>query len=77
MFEYVSSIYESKIIHGGKDSRKVIEPYELDFFFPDISASIEMNGTYWHSSEKETDIANCYRHINKFNECKRKGIKLI
>jgi hypothetical protein len=40
-----------------RNDRTIIEPLEIDIFFPELKLSIEVNGDYWHSSEKviETD----------------------
>lgn len=54
--------------------RKIIPPYEIDFFLPDYNIGIELNGLYWHSEENIKD--NLY-HFNKFKEAENKGIKLL
>lgn len=35
--------------HCIKNTRKVIPPYELDIFFPELNIAIEFQGEYWHS----------------------------
>jgi very-short-patch-repair endonuclease len=56
-----------------ENSRKIIQPYELDIYIPKKKIAIEFNGLYWHSSErKEKDY-----HYQKYKKCKEKGIKLI
>lgn len=35
-----------------KATRKIIRPYELDFFFPKYNIAIEYNGDYWHMNPK-------------------------
>ena len=54
--------------------KNIIPPKELDIYIPDKHIAIECNGIYWHSDMKK--ISNKY-HLNKFNECKEKGIELI
>ena len=46
---------------------------ELDIYIPSHNIAIEFNGIFHHSVERKP---NNY-HINKFNECKEKGIQLI
>lgn len=42
-------------------TRKIINPYEIDFYCPDYKIGIEFNGTYWHSNLKKEP----YYHFNK------------
>jgi hypothetical protein len=56
-----------------KHNRKIITPYELDFYLPEYNIAIEMHGLYFHSEEF---VNNSY-HFNKFIECKNKNITLI
>lgn len=53
--------------------RKIISPFELDFFIPKHNLAIEINGEYWHSNEKKD---NNY-HLNKQIMCEEKGIHLL
>ena len=46
---------------------------ELDIYIPSKNIAIEFNGIFHHSDERKP---NNY-HINKYNECKEKGIQLI
>ena len=57
------------------NTRKIIPPYELDFFIPSYNIAIEINGLKWHSENfggKGKDY-----HITKTNMCNKKNIKLI
>jgi hypothetical protein len=55
------------------NSRKVISPFELDFFIPEKNIAIECNGDYWHS-----DIfKNKNYHYEKWKMCNDLGIQLI
>lgn len=56
-----------------RNTRDIIFPKELDIFIPEKSIAIEYNGSYWHDSKH----INNFNHINKTNECKDKGIRLI
>lgn len=53
--------------------RTILNRKELDIYLPNYNLAIEFNGLYWHS-EKYKDQ---FYHINKTNECKEKGIRLI
>lgn len=57
-----------------RNSRRVIPPLELDFYFPDHNIAIEVNGLFWHS-EKQGKTKDY--HLNKLNECSNKNIRLI
>jgi len=56
------------------NTRKIIHPYELDFYLPDHNIAIEYCGLYWHSEKVLKD--NNY-HYKKYDKCKNKGIRLI
>lgn len=55
-------------------NRKIIKPYELDIYIPELNKAIEFNGTYWHYSEKHFIPG---KHGLKSKLCRRKGIKLL
>lgn len=70
VLDYIKSIYSGEII---ENTRKIIYPYELDIYLPDLQLAIEYNGLYWHSSEqKDKDY-----HQMKSDLCKEKRIHLI
>ena len=56
-------------------NRKIIKPFELDFYIPKYNLAIECNGDYWHSTSIKT--ANKNYHLNKYLLCKEKGVRLI
>ena len=54
--------------------RTQIKPKELDIFILSHNLAIEINGLYWHStSVPKVDR----RHIDKFEQCREAGIKLL
>ena len=55
-------------------NRKIIKPYELDIYIPELNKAIEFNGTYWHYSEKHFIPG---KHGLKSKLCRQKGIKLL
>lgn len=55
-------------------NRKVITPYELDIYIPDLKLAIEYNGCYYHCIERGT--SKTY-HLDKSIMCREKGIRLI
>lgn len=56
------------------NDRKVIGGLELDFYIPEKTLAIEINGLHWHST-KFPDGRN--RHNHKQNLCDQLGIQLI
>lgn len=56
------------------NTRSVINPQELDLYVPTRNLAIEYNGLFFHG-ELSGKIPNY--HLNKTNECKKKGIQLI
>ena len=57
-----------------ENDRIQIKPKELDIYIPKIKLAIEFHGLYWHSELQGKDKNY---HLNKYLECKSKGIKLI
>jgi very-short-patch-repair endonuclease len=55
-------------------SRKIISPYELDFYIESRKIAVEFNGIYWHSDKIITDKKY---HQKKYLKCKEQGIRLI
>lgn len=55
------------------NSRKIIEPLELDIYIPDKKLAIEFNGNYWHS---DVYVTKDY-HRDKTLNCTKQGIRLI
>ena len=69
--DFISHIYSGDCV---KNTRDIISPFELDFYYPDKNIAVEFNGTYWHSAQKGID--SLY-HFNKFKECMNKGVRLL
>lgn len=69
----LSHVLENLKINFIQGDRNLINPLELDFYIPEHSVAIEINGLYWHS-EKFKD--KNYHH-NKYELCKEKGITLL
>lgn len=70
IYDLIRERYAGKIILS--DTR-VITPYSLDIYLPDLNLAFEYNGAYWHSSKfKEKDY-----HFNKSMVCLNNGIRLI
>lgn len=68
LFQYINSIYNSKIIRNYRISR-----LEIDIFLPQISIGFEFNGLWWHSDKYK----NKEYHLKKTNFFKEKGIRII
>lgn len=58
-----------------ENTRKIITPFELDFYIPSLHIAIELNGNYYHSELAGNKDKNY--HINKTKLCNQKGIQLI
>lgn len=74
------SQFVSQYVNIDENNRRIIAPLELDIVIPDKKIAIEVDGSYWHSFNKYTqlykkDIANC--HLNKTELCESKGYRLI
>ena len=86
VLDYVKSIYSEKII---ENTKKIIYPYELDIYLPELNLAIEFNGDFWHANPdfynpddtiiskniKAYDIWQ--KDIKKIEMCDQKGIILL
>lgn len=70
IYQYIKNIYSGTII---QHTRKIIKPYELDIYLPEINLAIEYNGMYWHNAN---NVSENY-HFNKTKLCEQKEIRLI
>lgn len=70
MFNFVKENYDGNII---KNDRNIINPYEIDVYLPELNIGFEFNGLYWHSDK----FKNNNYHLDKYNKCSEKGIRLI
>ena len=71
--KFIKKIYEGNIITS---DRTVLScGKELDIYLPDLKIAFEYDGLYWHSDMRLKNPKNY--HLNKTNECKEKGIRLI
>ena len=70
LLDFIKDNYDKEFIFN---TRKIISPYELDLYLPDIKLGIEFNGLYWHSDiYKEKNY-----HLDKTNLCINNGIQLF
>jgi very-short-patch-repair endonuclease len=69
--QFISNNYTGEI---QTRTKKIIHPYELDIYLPDLNIAIEYNGIYWHSENNKKDKNY---HLNKYKLCRDKGIRLI
>ena len=56
------------------NSKKIIYPFELDIYIPDLKLAIEFNGMYYHSL---LHMTNKNYHLEKSLMCREKNIRLI
>jgi len=66
---FIKNNYVGEII----ENEKIIDPYEIDIYLPELKLGFEFNGLYWHS---EAQKENNY-HWNKTEISEKLGIKLI
>jgi hypothetical protein len=74
VYEIIQTITDKQIIQNDK---KVISPYELDIYIPDLNFAIEFNGSYWHSEATIPHEEARVKHCNKTKLCENKGIRLF
>lgn len=70
LLDFIKNNYDGNII---EHNRKIITPYELDIFLPDLNLAFEFNGLYWHNEENKDKKY----HQEKYLLCKEKNIQLI
>jgi len=70
LLNFIKENYKDEIV---ENSKKIIKPYELDIYLPDLKLAFEFNGLYWHN---ELNKDKNY-HKNKSDLCEEKGIQLI
>ena len=70
VLNYIQSIYDGDIVHPSTD---ILDGKHLDIFLPELNVAFEVNGCYWHHSDKKS----IHYHENKFKMCESKGIQLI
>jgi len=56
-----------------RNTKKVINPLELDIFLPDYNIALEFNGLYWHSELHKPDDY----HLSKTVKCESVGVRLV
>lgn len=72
IYDYVCSLVgKENVIRG---DRKILKGKEIDIYIPSLGFGIEYNGLRWHSEEMGKDKNY---HIQKTEECKNQGVKLI
>lgn len=59
------------------NTRKIIKPYELDIYIPDLNKAIEFNGDWWHYNPKNTKCRGEDYHKMKTKMCEDVQIKLL
>ncbi len=71
----IRTILKENNIDFIENTKKIIKPFELDFYLPEYNLALEVNGNYWHS--ELGGGKNKMYHLRKSEFCKEKGIKLI
>lgn len=57
------------------ENQRILDGKELDILLPDLNIAIEYCGIYWHCDIH--DRITSKTHADKYNECKKRGIRLI
>jgi len=69
LINFISSNYQGKIIIN----EKILDPFEIDVYLPELKIGFEFNGLFWHSDlYKEKNY-----HMNKTEMAEKNDIKLI
>lgn len=69
----ISEFIKSLGLEIKENDKRTIRPLELDIVIENRNIAIEFDGLYWHSDDK---IDKNY-HLNKTEQCNKKGIRLI
>jgi len=68
--KYIKENYNGEII---ENSKKIINPYEIDIYLPELKLAFEFNGLYWHNElNKHSDY-----HLTKTSLSEQQDIHLI
>jgi len=70
LVNFIKNNYDDVIITS---DRKILNPYELDIYLPNLNIAFEFNGLYWHS---ELYKDKKY-HAMKYDLCEEQNIQLI
>jgi len=73
--QVLSRFFDDIGVRYVRNSRSIIPPYELDFYFPDHGVAIEFNGLLWHTEEFGSKDKRY--HLVKTELCELKNIRLI
>ena len=69
----IKNILEKHDVNFIMHDRKLIKPYEVDFYIPNYRLAIECNGLYWHSDKNITKTS----HLEKLNRVHNAGASLL
>lgn len=69
----ISKMLDNLNITYTRNSNKIIYPHQIDIFIDELKLGIEFNGIYWHSEFYKKEKY----HLNKYLDCREKGIYLI
>lgn len=69
LYNFIRENYSGEII----ENKKILDPYEIDIYLPEINLGIEFNGLYWHSDAHKS---NDY-HFKKWQKSIENNVNLI
>jgi hypothetical protein len=69
LLNFIKKNYDGEIL----ENKKIIPPYEIDIFLPELKIGFEFNGLFWHSeANKDSNY-----HLKKTEYAEAKNIHLI
>jgi hypothetical protein len=71
----VAAIFEQLGLDVVRNTKKIINPFEIDIYLPHHKLAVEYCGLYWHSEWASGKKKNY--HQDKLFACEEKGIRLI
>ena len=69
LLNFIKENYSGEIL----ENKKILDPYEIDIFLPELNLGIEFNGIYWHSDAYKS---NDY-HQKKWQKSIENNINLV
>lgn len=73
LYDFLKLIFDDSVVHG-IGGRRIIPPFELDFYIPSKKLAFEFDGLYWHSDWNGKDK---HYHLTKTEMCDNIGVQLI
>lgn len=69
LYNFIVENYDGIVILNDK---KIISPYEVDIYLPDLNIGFEFNGVFWHSAKFKDNLY----HLKKYNKSLENNINI-